>query len=121
MNLHNQQSWSCTFTLTRLIQCIFIVLVYPPTFYRHSMVDAIYSATLNRWITKIAGSGSIQGLSGTGGKASSALLNTTSRIALDTSANTYYLLADSGNHAIRKVSYATGFITTVAGTLGSVE
>ena len=77
-------------------------------------------------ITTVAGDGT-PGYSGDSGPATSAKLNNPSRVALDPANNEYILIADSGNHCIRKVAINTetissaGTITTVAGvgTLGS--
>jgi sugar lactone lactonase YvrE len=63
-------------------------------------------------ITTVAGTGAA-GLSGDGGPAGSAQLNTPQALALDRSGDLY--IADSGNHRVRRVSPA-GVITTVAGT-----
>ncbi len=63
-------------------------------------------------ITTIAGTG-IQGFSGDNGPASSATLDSPQGLALDT-ANLY--IADTHNHRIRKLVFATGTITTIAGT-----
>jgi hypothetical protein len=55
---------------------------------------------------------------GTDGVAATAsLLNHSNGIAVDAAGNVY--IADTGNHAIRLVSAATGLIQTVAGTLGT--
>jgi uncharacterized protein (TIGR03437 family) len=77
--------------------------------------------TLNHRIRKIdshtntidtyAGRG--QGLSGDGGPALNALLNSPTALALDAAGNLY--IADQGNNRVRKVS-ANGTITAVAGT-----
>lgn len=64
-------------------------------------------------ITTVAGTG-IAGFSGDGGKASLAQLNDPVGVTIDASGNIY--IADSKNHRIRKVSAATGNITTIAGT-----
>ena len=64
-------------------------------------------------ITTIAGNG-IAGYSGDNGLATSAKLNDPSiGIAFDAAGNFY--IADDGNNVIRKVTVATGIITTVAG------
>ncbi|MEI6766500.1 MAG: T9SS type A sorting domain-containing protein [Bacteroidota bacterium] len=64
-------------------------------------------------ITTIAGTGTA-GYSGDGGLATSAKLDDPSLgIAFDAAGN--YYIADDGNHVIRKVTAATGIITTVAG------
>ncbi len=63
--------------------------------------------------TTVAGTG-VQGFSGDGGAAMSALLDSPDAIALDPSGN--LLIADSHNHRIRRVDAATGVITTLAGT-----
>ena len=62
-------------------------------------------------ITTIAGTGA-EGFAGDGGAATSAVLDTPTGVAVDTSGNIY--IADSHNNRIRKVSGGT--ITTVAGT-----
>jgi hypothetical protein len=64
-------------------------------------------------ITTIAGNGTA-GYSGDNGPATSAKLNDPSlKIAFDAAGNFY--IADDGNNVIRKVTAATGIITTVAG------
>lgn len=64
-------------------------------------------------ITTVAGS-STSGFSGDGAAATSAKLYYPSGIAVDGSGNIY--IADQGNHRIRKVTAATGVISTIAGT-----
>ncbi|MCU1224912.1 MAG: repeat containing protein [Edaphobacter sp.] len=64
-------------------------------------------------ITTIAGNG-IQGFSGDNGSAISASIDSPTGIALDPSGNLY--LADTHNHRIRKITSATGIITTIAGS-----
>lgn len=64
-------------------------------------------------ITTIAGNGN-QGYSGDGGAATKASLYAPTGIAVDSSANIY--IADSGSNRIRKVTAATGIISTVAGS-----
>jgi trimeric autotransporter adhesin len=63
-------------------------------------------------ITTIAGTG-VQGSSGDGGPATSALLRFPYGLAVDGQGNVY--IADSGNNRVRKVSRG-GMITTFAGT-----
>ncbi len=63
-------------------------------------------------ITTFAGTGTA-GLSGDGGAARSAQLNSPTGLCLDASGNLY--IADTGNHKIRRISPA-GIISTVAGT-----
>lgn len=63
-------------------------------------------------ITTFAGSGA-PGFSGDGGAPTAASLNYPMRVAFDGSGNLY--IADAGNNRIRKISAATGVITTVAG------
>jgi trimeric autotransporter adhesin len=63
-------------------------------------------------ITTVAGNG-LAGYSGDGGPATSARLLNPRWICLDTAGN--LLIADAGNHRIRKVDLLTGFISTVAG------
>jgi sugar lactone lactonase YvrE len=64
-------------------------------------------------ITTIAGTGT-QGFSGDAGPATTAQLDSPQGLALDTNQNLY--IADTHNHRIRKLSLATGTITTIAGT-----
>jgi uncharacterized repeat protein (TIGR01451 family) len=63
-------------------------------------------------ITTVAGNGT-QGNSGDGGLATRAQLSIPLAVAVDSAGNLY--IADSDNWEIRKVSAATGVITTVAG------
>lgn len=64
-------------------------------------------------ITTVAGTGT-SGYSGDGGPATSAQLGTPGGACLDRDNNIY--IPDYANHRIRKVSAATGIITTIAGT-----
>jgi trimeric autotransporter adhesin len=63
-------------------------------------------------ITRVAG-GIQYGYSGDGGPATSALLNKANVLTVDRAGNLY--ITDRGNNVIRKVTAATGLITTVAG------
>ena len=63
-------------------------------------------------ITTVAGNGS-PGYSGDGGPSTSAQLSYPSGVAVDGSGNLY--IADQGNSRVRKVTAATGAITTAAG------
>jgi trimeric autotransporter adhesin len=64
-------------------------------------------------ITTIAGNG-LAGYGGDNGQATLARLLNPRWLCLDTAGN--LLIADAGNHRIRKVDLSTGIITTVAGT-----
>ena len=64
-------------------------------------------------ITTICGNGTA-GYSGDGGPATSAALNTPEGICVDATGNIY--IADSKNSRIRKITAATGIITTIGGT-----
>ena len=64
-------------------------------------------------ITTVAGNGTA-GYSGDGGLATVAKLHGIAGITLDGSNNLY--IVDRSNQVVRKVTYATGIITTVAGT-----
>ncbi len=64
-------------------------------------------------VTTIAGTG-VLGYSGDNGPATAAMINFPAGIFLDSAENLY--IADEGNNRIRKVTAATGIISTVAGT-----
>ncbi|HET9951955.1 MAG TPA: hypothetical protein VFS09_09190 [Candidatus Eisenbacteria bacterium] len=64
-------------------------------------------------ITTVAGAG-VPGSSGDGGAASAAALNSPRGVVAAENGDLY--IADSGNNRIRRVSAATGIVTTVAGT-----
>jgi sugar lactone lactonase YvrE len=64
-------------------------------------------------ITSVAGTGTA-GSSGDNGQATSARLSSPSDVAIDSAGN--LLIADRGNHKVRRVNRTTGVITTVAGT-----
>lgn len=64
-------------------------------------------------ITTYAGTGT-NGYSGDGGAATSAKIKNPEGIAVAPNGDVY--IADSDNHAIRRVNFLTGVITTVAGT-----
>jgi hypothetical protein len=92
----------------------------------HLVVDAggnVYFAdSMNNRIRKIDGRtgiittvvGGAQGVSGDGGPATSAQLNNPQGVAVDSAGNLF--IADTGNDRIRKVSAASGIITTVVST-----
>jgi len=63
-------------------------------------------------ITTIAGTGA-RGFGGDGGPATSALLGGPGDIATDSAGNIYF--SDPSNHRVRRISAATGIITTIAG------
>ncbi len=64
-------------------------------------------------ISTITGSGT-GGYSGDDGQATSAVVNTPTGVAVDTSGNVY--ITDTLNNRIRKVTASTSIITTIAGT-----
>ena len=66
-------------------------------------------------ISTVAGNGTT-GFGGDGGPATAAMLNTPADVKVDGAGN--YYIVDSGNHAIRMVTAATGIITTIAGVGG---
>jgi uncharacterized protein (TIGR03437 family) len=68
----------------------------------------------NGIITTVAGSNGSAGFSGDGGKATSAKLNFPSGLAIDSAGNIY--ISDTSNNRVRKVTVATGIITTIAGS-----
>lgn len=63
-------------------------------------------------ITTVAGDG-VQGFGGDGGAATSASIDSPDGLAIDTAGDLY--IADTHNGRIRKISVATGIITTIAG------
>jgi hypothetical protein len=69
--------------------------------------------TFSQIITTIAGNG-VPGYSGDGGLASAAQLNNPISVAFDVSGNLF--ISDFYSHRIRKITSATGIITTIAGT-----
>jgi sugar lactone lactonase YvrE len=73
----------------------------------------IRKVTTTGIITTIAGSG-IQGISDENALPTSAKLDSPTGLAVDASGNLY--IADTHNNRIRKVTAATGLITTIAGT-----
>ncbi|MGD9959917.1 hypothetical protein [Nocardioides sp.] len=82
-------------------------------YFADSALHSVRRINLNGTVTTIAGTGT-SGNTGDGGQATAARLNTPVRLAFDAAGNLY--IADSGNNKIRKVTTATGVITTVAGT-----
>jgi uncharacterized protein (TIGR03437 family) len=66
----------------------------------------------NGIITTVAGTG-VAGFEGDGGPATAARLNLPSQVAIDKDGNLY--IADFSNNRVRKVTAATGIITTFAG------
>lgn len=67
------------------------------------------------FISTVAGTGS-PGSEGDGGVGTSASVNTPTGMAIDGAGN--IIFADSANHAVRKLTLATGILSTVAGRLG---
>ena len=78
----------------------------------HHRVRRIDLQSADKIITTIAGNGAA-GLSGDGGPATSAQLNSPVDVDCDAAGNVY--VADRDNHAIRKIDVATGTITSIAG------
>jgi uncharacterized protein (TIGR03437 family) len=79
----------------------------------NNVIDKVAAAT--GIVTTVAGNGT-GGYAGDAGPATKAGLNGPTSVSVDGSGNLY--IADSGNSAIRKVTTATGIITTVAGNPG---
>lgn len=71
------------------------------------------AAILSTWkISTLAGNGE-PGFEGDGGPSRSARLNEPKGVAVDDHGNVY--VADSENHAIRKIARVSGLISTIAG------
>ncbi|HLH03258.1 MAG TPA: choice-of-anchor D domain-containing protein [Bryobacteraceae bacterium] len=68
----------------------------------------------NGTITTVAGRMAVPGATGDGGLATSATLNNPVAVSVDGAGNLF--IADQGNNRIRKVTAASGLISTVAGT-----
>ena len=83
--------------------------------YNNNVIRKVAAGT--NVISTVAGNGSL-GYSGDGGQAANAQLNNPYGLVLDGSGNLY--IADTYNNCIRKVTAATGVISTIAGngTLG---
>ena len=77
----------------------------------NSTLREIFAATGD--INTIAGNYTLYGNTGDGGPANAALLYQPSGVCSDLSGNIY--IADAGNNRIRKITAATGIITTIAG------
>ena len=69
------------------------------------------------FISTIVNTSGVAGSSGDGGLATAAQLNSPAGVWADASGNIY--IADSDNHRIRKVTAATGMISTIANTTGN--
>lgn len=85
--------------------------------YENSRVRKVTAATGD--ISTVAGDGACCYYGGDGGLATNAILYRPSGLALDSSGNLY--IADSGSYVIRKITAATGIISTVAGEYSTGE
>ncbi len=65
-------------------------------------------------ITTVAGMAGRTGYTGDGGPATAATFNAPNGLSIDVSGNIY--IADTANHAVRRIDAVTGILTTVAGT-----
>ena len=83
------------------------------TYFSSGNLDTVYKVTSGGQISAYAGIG-VAGFSGDGGPATSAALNSPQGLAIDGNNNLF--VADSGNNRIRRVDFATGTISTVAGS-----
>jgi prepilin-type N-terminal cleavage/methylation domain-containing protein len=83
------------------------------TYYFAQTTGDIISKVQGCTITTVAGTGTM-GYSGDGGAATGAELKYPIGVAVDNSGNLY--IGDEENYRVRKVTVATGIITTVAGT-----
>jgi hypothetical protein len=84
------------------------------TAFYFTAMHAVYYFDPLKHISIIAGNSDISGFLGDGGPALKALLNTPTGISMTSIGDLY--LADRGNNRIRKISKATGIITTIAGS-----
>jgi sugar lactone lactonase YvrE len=82
---------------------------YYPSFYQNQ----VFKVSTTGVITIVAGTG-VRGYSGDGGQATAAELNYPQGVAIEQSTGDIYI-ADSSNCLVRKVTVATGIITTIAG------
>ncbi len=80
--------------------------------HRIRKVDAVTGG-----ITTVAGGSATATTIGDGGSATSAILNFPQAVSLDAAGNLY--IADTESYLVRKVTVATGVITTVAGHIGN--
>jgi sugar lactone lactonase YvrE len=103
------------------VSAITIPLILPTAIVFDSAGNLYIAETANQVIRKvdttghlttIAGSGA-QGYSGDNGPATAALLDSPQGLALDNANNLY--IADTHNHAIRRLNLTTAVITTIAG------
>lgn len=78
------------------------------------LIGRVYRVDKNGIVTRIAGGERFVGNSGDGGPANLARLRSPSGLAIDSSGNIF--ISDEGNANIRKVTIATGIITTICGT-----
>ncbi len=93
-----------------LLLAVFSLLALPVA---HAQASVSGNVTLAPIINTLAGDGTA-GYGGDGSSATSAELNNPADTAVDNAGNIY--IADAFNDAVRKVTAATGIITTVAGT-----
>jgi hypothetical protein len=84
-------------------------------FFNATFLQVTFNMQAQTLISTSFGSGSTTGgSSGDGAAATSALLLNPSGVAIAANGDTY--ICDSGNHKIRKLTHATGFASTIAGT-----
>lgn len=81
-------------------------------YYAEGVGNKIRRIDVSGIITTVAGTGA-GGFLGDGGQATAAQLSQPQGVKLDTAGN--ILIADAGNHRIRKVDKITGIISTIAG------
>lgn len=82
-------------------------IYFTDAFHRVRRIDATGT------VMTFAGTGQL-GYSGDNGSALAATFSDPSRLAFDATGN--LIIVDTGNHAIRRVTMATGVVTTIAGT-----
>ncbi|WP_158941297.1 Ig-like domain repeat protein [Granulicella sp. S190] len=113
---------SISLAQTSAVSALTIPIILPSAIVFDSVGNLYFAETGNHVIRKVDAAGNVttiagtgvQGLSGDGGSATIATLDSPQGLALDGANNLY--ISDTHNHRIRKLDFATGIITTIAGS-----